>query len=104
MRAKNPNMSCLPGGRVSNGSKPGFTSRYISTTKDVGVLEEWNEGRAVRIDLDEFGGRVIDASTQAACAAGGIRGATANRLAENSEEVLLEGFVPSGAVRWLGKV
>ncbi|WP_424190735.1 hypothetical protein ACOBQX_08235 [Actinokineospora sp. G85] len=66
----------------------------------MGALKKWNEGRAVEIDLDKFGGRVIDASTQAARDRAGIRGATPNRLAENSKE----GFIPPGAIRWLGKV
>ncbi|EWC59808.1 hypothetical protein UO65_4951 [Actinokineospora spheciospongiae] len=104
MTAKNPNASYMPGGHISNGSKPGFKSQYISTTNDMGVLKKWNQGRAVEIDLDKFGGWVVDASTQAARDRAGIRGATANRLAENSKEVLLEGFIPPGAIRWLGKV
>jgi hypothetical protein len=37
----------------------------------------------------------------AACAANGVFGATANRLASNSSEVLLKGVVPPNAITWV---
>lgn len=104
LTAKNPNATYKPGGHISNASKPGFRSQFISTTTSMDVLKKWNTGRAVAIDLNKFQGNVIDASTQAARDRAGIRGHTANRLAESSKEVLLEGFVPPGAIRWIGKV
>ncbi|QFU88341.1 RHS repeat-associated core domain-containing protein [Amycolatopsis sp. YIM 10] len=100
--AKNPDATYKPGGHITSGSRPNFRSQYISTTTDIEVAKKWNNGRLVEIDLDKFDGTVIDASTQAARDAAGIRGATANRLAESSKEVLLVGHVPPEAIRWIG--
>jgi hypothetical protein len=66
-------------------------------------MGKWNSGRLVQIDLDKFHGTIIDASTQANRDAAGIKGSTANRLAESSKEVLLVGYVPPEAIRWIGE-
>ena len=100
--AQNPYASYMPGGHITNGSKQNFRSQYISTTIDIDVAMKWNTGRLVEIDLDKFGGTIIDASTQAKRDAAGIRGSTANRLAESSKEVLLVDDVPPGVIRWIG--
>jgi hypothetical protein len=102
--AKNPDAKYLPAGHIANGSKPNFRSQYISTTADIDVARKWGNGRLVMIDLGVFDGTVIDASTQVARDLAGIRGHTANRLAEASKEVLLVGFVPPEAVTWIGAV
>ncbi|MEU3625157.1 hypothetical protein BS329_20935 [Amycolatopsis coloradensis] len=104
LTAKNPDATYKPGGHLSNGSKAGWRSQYISTTRSLEVVKKWNEGRAVAIDLDKVQGRVTDASTQAARDRAGIRGHTANRLGEASKEVLIEGFIPPEAITWLGRV
>jgi hypothetical protein len=64
-------------------------------------VEKWSTGRTVEIDLNKFSGKVIDLTTPELRAAAGVTGHTANRLANASQEVLLVGYVPPGAIRWV---
>ncbi|MBA8926850.1 RHS repeat-associated protein [Kutzneria viridogrisea] len=99
--AKNPNATYHPAGHLSSGSRPGWASQYISTTKDRDVAEKWYTGRMVAIDLNKFHGKVIDVSTPEAQAAADVRGSSPRRVASNSKEVLLVGRVPPEAITWV---
>jgi RHS repeat-associated protein len=99
--AKNPDATYHPAGHVSNGSKPGWASQFISTTKNLDVAKKWTQGRMVAIDLRKFNGQVIDLSTPTGRAAADVRGHTATRLANSSAEVLLVGRVPPEAISWI---
>lgn len=86
---------------MANGSKPGWASQFISTTRSLDVAKKWSSGRTVAIDLSKFGGTVTDLSTAAGRQAAGVTGITASRFANASQEVLLEGYVPSEAISWV---
>jgi hypothetical protein len=97
--AKNPAATYLPDGHIINGSRPGWQSQFISTTKELSVAEAWaakSGNRIVAIDLRGVSGKVYDFSTGA-----GLRGLTARRFAGASAEVLIEGSVPSSAIKWI---
>jgi RHS repeat-associated protein len=103
LTAKNPNATYTPAGHIVNGSRPGWASQYISTTRslDVAMDPKWATGRVVAIDLDRYPGTVIDLSTAAGRQAWGVTGITAGRFANASQEVLLVGHVPSDALSWI---
>ena len=103
LTAKNPDATYTPAGHVLNGSRPGWASQFISTTRDPGValFSQWSTGRVVAINLDLFPGGVFDLSTDAGRAENGIRGFTAINRAKSSGEVLLQGYVPPGAITWV---
>ena len=101
--AKNPEATYTPAGHILNGSRAGWASQYISTTRslDVALGEQWRSGRVVAIDLDKFSGEVFDLSTDAGRAAHGVRGFTAINRTKSSMEVLLTGKVPPEAMTWV---
>ena len=99
--AKNPDATYTPAGHVTNGSRPGWASQFISTTRSLKVAQQWSSGRMVAIDLDQFGGSVTDLSTAEGRAAAGVTGITARNFANASAEVPLEGRVPSEAMTWI---
>jgi hypothetical protein len=101
LTAKNPNANYSPSGHVINGSRPGWASQFISTTRSLAAALKWTDGRIVAINLDQFEGDVLDLSTPGGRALNGIRGVTAINRANASAEVLLVGFVPPGAISWL---
>jgi hypothetical protein len=93
---KNAAATYTPEGHILNGSRPGWASQFISTTRDLSVAQSWaarSGGRIVGIDLSAVSGRVLDLSSGA-----GLRGITAQNFARASAEVLIEGHIPAGAI------
>jgi RHS repeat-associated protein len=98
LTAKNSSADYTPAGHVLNGSRAGFASQFISTTRSLAVAQKYSTGSTVAIDLDQFGGSVLDLSTAEGRAMYGVRGVTAINRANASAEVLLQGFVPPDAI------
>jgi RHS repeat-associated protein len=99
--AKNPSATYKPEGHIINGSKPNFNSQYISTTTDLSVAEKWaakTGNRIVEIDPSKVKANLIDLSTESGRNAH-LKGVTAKNFAAASSEVLIEGEVPSGALK-----
>jgi hypothetical protein len=83
---------------VLNGSRAGWASQFISTTRSLAVIQKYYTGSTVAIDLDQFEGNVLDISTTEGRALYGIKGVTAIGRANASTEVLLQGFVRPEAI------
>ncbi|MEV7969978.1 polymorphic toxin-type HINT domain-containing protein [Sphaerisporangium sp. NPDC088356] len=86
---------------VRVGSRPGFTSQFISTTRNRDIAESWaarSGNRLVEIDLDGVEGSIIDLSTHEARLFY-LLDWKGRGYAMKSEEVLIEGSVPPHAVR-----
>ncbi|WP_181785523.1 DUF6531 domain-containing protein [Streptomyces phytophilus] len=101
--AKNPDATYTPAGHVLNGSRPGWASQFISTTRssDVALNSQWTSGRVVAIDLRMVPGSVIDLSTDAGRELHNIRGFTAINRTKSSAEVLITGRIPPEAITWV---
>jgi RHS repeat-associated protein len=100
LTAKDPLATYTPEGHVLNGSRPGFASQYISTTRELRVAEKWaaiSGDRIVGINLDAVDGPVINLSTPAGRELY-LNGITARNFAAASSEVLVEGSIPPEAV------
>ncbi len=98
--AKNPNATYTIEGHILNGSREGFQSQFISTTRDIDVAIRWasNTGnRIVAIDLSIVNGSIFDLSTLDR-AMNFLRGNTARNFAASSAEVLIQGNVPARAI------
>ncbi|OCC04178.1 hypothetical protein BA190_14965 [Labrys sp. WJW] len=94
--ARNPNAAYTPTGHVLNGSKPGWASQFISTTKDLDVARKWAEktgNRIIAIQPSKIQGIIID-TTQP----GVMKGVTAKNFANSSQEVLIQGVIPREAI------
>ena len=86
-------------GYVNNGSSFYFqSSQYISTTRDLSVVQKYAAGgkRIVRIDLSLKEGIYYDISSPAKAAAGLINNPFYYAVID--QEVLAEGFVPKAAM------
>lgn len=102
--AKNPNATYTPAGHVLNGSKANWKSQFISTTRSrtVALESQWAGPRVVSIDLTKLqSSQIFDLSDDAGRARHDIRGFTAIGRTKSSQEVLITGFVPPGAISWV---
>jgi len=111
--AKDPSAEKTLTQHVVAGSKPGFKSQYISTTKSLAVIERWKPkdgtARVVKIDLSKYPGKVYDLTTERGRAAAPGRDAAnhfphkgfAANYAKSSKEVVLLGRVPPEAISWV---
>lgn len=106
LSAKAPGRGMSAAGHVRNGSNDTFKgSQYISTTTDEGVARQYRgPGQTtVTFDTDDVlpdvkGNRsVTDLSTPEKAAEAGLKGPARN-YAVSSSEVLVEGYVPPGAI------
>jgi hypothetical protein len=98
---KNASANYSVEGFVLNGSRKGFASQYIATTRDVGVARAWalrDNLRVVAIDLNKVDSTtIIDLSTTMSRNTW-LRSSRARGYAATSREVLIEGNVPANAV------
>ena len=102
--AKNPDRGMTMSGHISSGSRNNG-SQFISTTTEINVAKKWasKDGkRVVSINLEMLPSntKVYDVSTDIGRAKY-LSGATANRLAKSSSEVLIEGYIPAEALELL---
>nr|WP_258022988.1 RHS repeat-associated core domain-containing protein [Brevibacillus formosus] len=102
LTAKKPDRAMTLEGHVSSGSR-NKGSQFISTTTKIEIAEKWSEksgNRIVEIDLEKLSQNVsvFDLSTETGRARY-LKGSTAKRLAKGSSEVLIEGHIPSDAVK-----
>ncbi len=102
LTAKNPQRNMTVEGHITSGSR-NKGSQYISTTTDINVAKKWAEktgNKIVEIDLAKLPDNVnvIDLSTDAGRNAY-LKGSTAKGLAKGSSEVLIEGNIPSEAIK-----
>jgi RHS repeat-associated protein len=98
--AKNAAADYTVEGHVLNGSRPGWASQWISTTRDVEVAQTWaarTGNRIVTIDLSLTSSPFVDLSSAAGRAAF-LRGITARNFAAASSEVLIRGSVEPAAI------
>jgi hypothetical protein len=98
--AKNPAATYTLEGFITNGSRPGFASQFIATTRSIEVATEnaiRSGNRIVAIDLSKVAGKVFDLSTSAGRDRF-LRGILAKRFSEKSAEVVIEGSVPVDAI------
>ncbi len=98
--AKNPDATYTVEGHVLNGSRPGFSSQYISTTADPSVAQQWASktgNRIVEVDLSKVDNPVIDLSNPEGRAAS-LKGVTSRNFAGKSSEVLIEKSIPADAI------
>ena len=102
---KDPNASKSVFQHIRFGSQPGFQSQFISTTKNLGLALEWatkTGGRIAQIDASKVPSNIIDVSTPEGLAQQGIYSPSpAYSFARSSEEVLIDGSVPSDAIDWV---
>jgi hypothetical protein len=97
---KDPNGTKTIGSHVGAGSNKGYTSQFISTTLSLEVAmyhacKSGKGARIVEIDVTQVGGQKADLS----CGTHpDLPGATAGNFAISSQEVLLEGTIPPGAL------
>ena len=103
LTAKNPDATYMVEGHILNGSKDNFNSQYISTTTDIEVAQTWSNKTGngiVEIDLSSLSSdtKIYDLSTDAGRSEY-LKGNTATNWAKSSSEVLIEGYVPSEAVK-----
>jgi len=98
--AKNPSATYSPEAHIINGSRPGWASQYISTTRDPVIAQFWADKdgcRIVAIDLNKVNGTVYDFSSRMTRNTW-LQGNTARNFAGSSREVLIEGSVPAHAI------
>jgi len=103
--AKNPAAAYSVEGHIINGSRPGWASQFISTTRNVSVAQAWaakTGNRVVAIDLSRIDGAIIDLSTEAGRNSF-LRGITAKNFSAASSEVLIQGDVPAIAIKLFGQ-
>lgn len=98
---KNPDRNMSVEGHVVSGSRNNG-SQYISTTTDINVAKEWakKDGcKIVKIDLNKLPDNIniYDLSTKEGREIF-LKGATSKNFAKASNEVLLEGSIPSEAI------
>lgn len=103
IKAKNPTRGMKLEGHVISGSRNNG-SQFISTTTDIRVAKEYakRDGcRIVEIDLRKLpdGVKVYDLSTISGRNKY-LSGVTAKNFASKSKEVVLEGYIPSYAIRF----
>ena len=85
---------------VRVGSRPGFESQFISTTRNIDVARAWaarSGNRIVSIDLGQVNGEIIDLSTYQDRDYY-LLDWKGRGYALKSEEVLIDGNVPASAV------
>lgn len=103
--AKDPSASKSVLDHVFHGSKQGFVSQFISTTKNINVAAKYaarDGARIVAIDSTKIEGDVIDISTKEGLLANGITHPShAYSWARSSAEVLIKGTIPSEAILWV---
>jgi hypothetical protein len=102
LSAKNPTRNMSVEGHVISGSR-NKGSQYISTTTDINVAEYYasKDGcRIVKIDLNKLPSDVsiYDLSTDYGRNMY-LKGITAQNFAKSSSEVLIEGYIPSEAIK-----
>jgi hypothetical protein len=97
---KNPDANVSVDEHVRFGSRPGFESQYISTTKNIDVAQGWaarSGNRIVSIDLGQVDGDIIDLSTYQDRNYY-LLDWKGRGYAMKSEEVLINGSVPASAI------
>jgi hypothetical protein len=97
---KNPDANVSVDEHVRFGSRPGFESQYISTTKNIDVAQGWaarSGNRIVSIDLGQVDGDIIDLSTYQDRDYY-LLDSKGRGYAMKSEEVLINGSVPASAI------
>lgn len=102
LTAKNPARGMTIEEHISSGSR-NKGSQFISTTTDINVANKYTlqDGcRIVEIDLNKLPSNVnvYDLSTVVGRNTY-LKGVTAKNFAAKSSEVLLEGYIPSDAIR-----
>ena len=102
LSAKNPTRNMSVEGHIISGSR-NKGSQYISTTTDINVAEYYasKDGcRIVEIDLNKLPSDVpiYDLSTDYGRNIY-LKGITAQNFAKSSSEVLIEGYIPSEAIK-----
>ncbi len=102
LSAKNPTRNMSVEGHIISGSR-NKGSQYISTTTDINVAEYYasKDGcRIVEIDLNKLSSDVpiYDLSTDYGRNMY-LKGITAHNFAKSSSEVLIEGYIPSEAIK-----
>lgn len=98
--AKNPSRNMTIEGHISSGSRNNG-SQYISTTTDINVARKWAEQdgcRIVEIDLNKVDSPIYDLSTDEGRNLY-LKGVSAKNFAKASSEVLVEGSIPSAALK-----
>ena len=97
--ARNPNATYKPEGFVLHGSKPGFKSQYIASSRTLAAAQENRERygnpnqRIVKIDTRQASSRTDLTGPNSP-----LRGTTAKNRAAKSQEVLLTGPIPPSAI------
>lgn len=97
---KNPDANVSVDEHVRFGSRPGFESQYISTTKNIDIARAWaarSGNRIVSIDLGQVDGDIIDLSTYQDRAYY-LLDWKGRGYAMKSDEVLINGSVPASAI------
>jgi len=97
---KDPTANVSVDEHVRFGSRPGFESQFISTTKNLDIARAWaarSGNRIVSIDLSQVDSPIIDLSTYQDRAYY-LLDSKGRGYAMRSEEVLINGDVPASAL------
>jgi RHS repeat-associated protein len=99
--AKDPMANRTPNAQVLCGSR--CKTQYISTTKSLEIAQNWNQktgGRIVEIDLNKVHSPTLDL-TNPEIAIQYLSPGRSMNYARSSQEVLIENYIPSSAVKQL---
>ena len=98
---KDPTATKTLNSHIGSGSRSGYQSQYISTTKDYATAYKWAQktpgARIVKIDTSKLSNKVYD-FTDPAVRAKYLSGRWSNNFAKGSQEVVIEGPVRSEAI------